>query len=81
MAADEGEDSVGLRSGILNDEVAAVGVVGDVIDNERAAVGCREWKKVVNDVLNYPVLLRNQLRRVVLEVFGFSDEFAEERNE
>lgn len=82
VAADEGEDLAGGCAGVLNDEVSAAFDVGDVVDDEgSAAGGGGVGEEGVEHVAGDPVLLGDEIRWVVLYVFGFSDDLREERDE
>lgn len=82
MHPNEGQDLPGHSPRVLHDEVAPVGVVGDVVHHQgTAASGGAEGEEGVQDVLDDPVLLGNQIGRVVLDVSGLSNELREEGRE
>lgn len=82
MATDEGEDLARVGTRVLDDEVASAGEVGDVVEDQGAAAGGgAEGEEDVHDMLHRPVLFRDKLRRVVLEVFGFADQLREKGHE
>lgn len=68
MHSDEGQDFTGLSTGILDYEVSSVGLVGDVVDEQRSAAGVGAvWAKDIEHVAYNPVLLRDELRWVILD--------------
>lgn len=82
MHPDEGQDLPGHGPRVLHDEVAPVGVVVDVAHHQGAAAGGgAEGEEGVEDVPDDPVLLGDQIGRVVLDVPGLPDELREEGRE
>lgn len=82
MHSDERQDFAGLGAGVLDDEVPAVGLVGGVVDDERAAAGGGAvGAEDVEYVGDNPVLLRDEVRRVVLHELGLADELGQKGNE
>lgn len=82
MHSNERQYFSGLSAGILDDEVAAVGLVGGVVDDERSATGGGAvGAEDVEDVADNSVLLRDELRRVVLHELGLADQPREKGHE
>lgn len=82
MHADEGDDAVGDGAGVLDDDVAPALGVAHLPHDERAAprVGGNRAEHV-DDVLRHQVLLRDMVRRVVLQARRLADELPEEGDE
>lgn len=82
MTSHEGQDLPRHGAGVLDDDVASAWIIRDMVDHQgSSACGCAIGKKGVQDVLDDPVLLWDQLRWVVLDVLGFADELREEAHE
>lgn len=81
MHSDERQDFAGVSAGVLDDEVSAVGLVGGVVDDERAAPGGGAvGAEDVEYVADNPVLLRDELRRVVLHELGLADQLRDRKS-
>lgn len=64
----ERQDFAGVGSGIFDDEVSSAGEVGDVVEEERSAAGGgAEGEEGIEYVIDYAILLGDQLRWVVLD--------------
>lgn len=82
MHPNKGQDPPGLGPRVLHDEVAPVGVVADVVQHQGAAAGGgADGEEGVQDVLDDPVLLGDQIGGVVLDVPGLPDELRQEGRE
>lgn len=81
MHSNEGEDFAGLSAGILDDEISAVGLVGDVVDAEGSAGGGAVGAEDIEHMIDNPVLLRDELRRVVLHELGLADQLGQKPHE
>nr|GMD79388.1 hypothetical protein Iba_chr13dCG3400 [Ipomoea batatas] len=78
MHPDERKNLPGLGTRILDDKVAPVGLIGDMVDNEwTAAGGGAEREEGIKNVLYHSVLLRDQLRWVVLHVLGLPNQLSQ----
>lgn len=76
---DEGENFPGDGPGVLDDDITPFGEVGDVVNDKGAAAGGgAEGEEGVEDVLDDPVLLGDQIGGVVLHELGLPDELREE---
>lgn len=75
MHSDEGQDFAGLSTGVLDYEVSSVGLVGDVVYEQRPAAGVGAvGAEDVEHVAYNPVLLRDELRWVVLHELRLADQ-------
>jgi hypothetical protein len=80
--ADEGDNAAGDGAGVLDDDVAPSLGVAHLPHDERAATRVRGHRaERVNDVLRHEVLLRDMVRRVVLQARRLADELPEEGDE
>lgn len=78
MHSNKGQDLPRHSAGVLNNDVSSAGKVSDVVDYEWSAAGLGAvGKKCVEDMPHNPVFLRYKVRRVVLDVLGFSDKLRE----
>ena len=74
--SDERQDLSGDRSWVLHDEVASSRVIRHMIDHKRTTTSfCAVRTERVEDVVYDSILLRDELRRIVLDELGFADEF------
>lgn len=79
MHPDERKNLSRLGTRILDDKVAPVGLIGDMVDNEWTATGGgAEREEAIKNVLHHPVLLWDQLRWVVLHVLGLPNQLSQQ---
>ena len=68
MHPNERDDFSGDGSWVLHDEVTSSRVIRHVVDHERTTAGFGAVRtERVEDVVHDPILLRDELRRVVLD--------------
>jgi len=75
MTTHKRENFSGLSPWVLDNEVSTLGVVSEMIDDERStSIFGRERGEIFKQMVYHPVFFWDQLRWVVLQVLGFSDE-------
>ena len=82
MASNERQNPPRLGAGVLDDDITPAGGIGDMGNDEGSAAGRgAEGEEHVEDVAGDEILLRDEIRRVVLDETGFADELGEEGDE
>ena len=82
MTANKGQDLPRNSSWVLHNDVASAGEVGHVVDHQgTTACGGAEGQQGIEHVLDGSVLLRDEVRWVILEVLGLPDKLGQKGHE
>ena len=74
-------DNLAARARVVDDDVRAVGRIADLLDDERAAILDREGRQHLEHLHGNKVLLRHELRGLVLQELGVAVDLGEDREE